>query len=335
MFAAQNALEELEVWIYESKTNRLIDPMGKAQPAGVKDLLAIQPDLAVFHAIYIPSFYKVTKALNVACIPYLIEPHGSLNRNAQAKSAIKKKLAHMLWIDRWLKGAKGIIFLCEEEREASRYPQIESAILPNTLSLVTVLEKETVETERAVRLMMLGRIAPRHKGLDRFLSALKALPTVEKGQIMVDIYGMGSKKNEEWVKAKIADLEGVNVRYLGPVFGEEKRKAYGQGGIFCMFSRSEGLPMTLYEASAAGLPLVVTEGSNRSDWVKSHKNGWVLYDRDQAEWGGKLAECIAAYREDPNGYRQKALKAAKSLPSWEEIAKESVKIYRKWCDERK
>jgi glycosyltransferase involved in cell wall biosynthesis len=145
----------------------------------------------------------------------------------------------------------------------------------------------------------------------------------------VVLYGIGSKERLAWLNEEIDQIKNISVTFMGPVFGEEKAQAYREADIFCMFSRYEGLPLTLYEAAASGLPLIVTEGSNRTDWVEENKNGWILWDKDQDAWPDLLMEAVKAYQEDPKEYRNYALASARALPTWEDIAEMSEDVYRK------
>jgi|GEM_PF-1248260 len=328
--AAQNNLDELEVWIYGTNSMELIAPNGQASQASLQELLALEPDLAVFHSIYIPSFYPVAKALRKAGVPYLIEPHGSMDKRAQIKSSLKKWIAHHLWIDRWIRKAEAIIYLCQEERKASRLQNLPFSILTNTFPTVFGITEEITTVNEPIRLMMLGRMDPMHKGLDRFFKTLRAMPQETSSQIQVDLYGIGSQENLTWMHKEIDKIDNLDITFHGPVFGQEKTEAFKKADIFCMFSRYEGLPLTLYEAAASGLPVLVTEGSNRTEWVNEYGNGWILWDRDEAVWGKQLANAIADYRQNPKGYKQNAIRSAKDLPTWEDIAKESIKVYRKW-----
>ena len=329
---AQNNRTDMKVWIYESKLNQVVDENGKVTPAKAKDLLALRPDLVVFHLIYIhiPSYYKVTRALKQAGIPYLVEPHGSLDRRAQAKSTWKKRIVNALWADRWLKGAKVIIYLCKEEERYSRLQGLNESMITNTFPTVIPILDEAPPSHKPVRLMVLGRIDTYHKGIDRFLATLKDLPQEAAGKVEVVFYGFGSAKELAWLKSEIAAIDNVAITFWGPIFGQEKAVAYRNADIFCMFSRYEGLPLTLYEAAASGLPLIVTEGSNRTEWVTENKNGWVFWDQDEENWGQQLMDVVLDYQQNAKTYKENALRSARKLPTWDQIAETSAEVYREW-----
>ena len=332
LLIAQNKRTDMKVWIYESQLNRLVDQKGTVTPAKAKDLLALCPDLVIFHLIYthIPSYYKVTRALKEAGIPYLVEPHGGLDVRAQAKSNWKKRMVNALWADRWLKGAQAIVYLCGEERRYSRMPGLNEVMITNTFPTVVPILDEAPPSHRPVRLMMLGRIDIYHKGIDRFFATLKDLPQEATGNVEVVFYGFGSAKELAWLKGEIAAIDNVAIEFRGPIFGQEKAEAYKNADIFCMFSRYEGLPLTLYEAAASGLPLIVTEGSNRTEWVTENKNGWVFWDQDEANWGMQLMDVVWDYQQKAKAYRENALRSARKLPTWDQIAETSAELYREW-----
>jgi glycosyltransferase involved in cell wall biosynthesis len=203
-------------------------------------------------------------------------------------------------------------------------------VIPNTFPTVFEIVQEVSPMHNPVKLMMLGRIDPFHKGMDRFFNTLRALPDAFGSEVLVELYGFGNKENMAWMKEQIKNTQKVEIQFKGSVFKDEKTEAFKTADIFCMFSRYEGLPLTLYEAAASGLPIIVTEGSNRTEWVMESKNGWVLWDRDEADWGKKLTEAIGQYIKDPMNYKENASASAKSLPTWDEIAISSVAVYRKW-----
>lgn len=327
---AQNCRDDSEAWIYETLKHRLIAPNGDMTAANVKSMLALQPDLVVFHAVYIPSFIGIASILKREGIPYAVEPHGSLNRRALAKSPWKKRIAHILWVDRWIKKAKGVVYLCEEERDISRMPGLDYAIVPNTIPSDFRIYSNQHPVNKPIQLLSLGRIDHFNKGFDRLLAILQAMPEEIKSKIEVLIYGKGLQKEFDRLEAQIAEIHAPKIRFFGPVYGEEKCSVFRNADLFVMLSRYEGLPLTPYEAAASGLPVVVTEGTNRRTWVEANNNGWVLYDGQEELWPQQLAAAIEAYQKAPVLYRKNALRAANDLPTWEEIAKISHDAYRDW-----
>lgn len=78
-----------------------------------------QPDLVVFHEIYIPRYLSLSKELRSRRIPYVIVPHGALKKGAQQKSRLKKAAANLLLFKRFCNGAAGIQCLTEIEKQES------------------------------------------------------------------------------------------------------------------------------------------------------------------------------------------------------------------------
>jgi glycosyltransferase involved in cell wall biosynthesis len=321
----------MEAWVYGTRHKRLIDGDDHVSQASLEDLIALKPDMVIFHSIYldIRSYRRIARALKREGIPYMVEPHGNLDARAMGKSTLKKRIANFFLVDPWIEDAQAVIYLCKEEERYSRRQTDPVEMVTNTFPTVVPILDQAPERHKPVRLMMLGRMDPFHKGLDLFFDTLKRLPEGADQELEVVLYGIGSKERLAWLNEEIDQIKNISVTFMGPVFGEEKAQAYREADIFCMFSRYEGLPLTLYEAAASGLPLIVTEGSNRTDWVEENKNGWILWDKDQDAWPDLLMEAVKAYQEDPKEYRNYALASARALPTWEDIAEMSEDVYRK------
>jgi glycosyltransferase involved in cell wall biosynthesis len=63
--------------------------------------------------------------------------------------------------------------------------------------------------------------------------------------------------------------------------------------IFCLSSDSEGLPMSLLEALAAGLPVVATEVGGVPDVVKKTDGGWLSRPGDVTAFAAAMEQAIA------------------------------------------
>lgn len=319
----------MKAWVYGSRDGILIAKGGVQKPARVNELMDLNLDLVIFHSLYsdIPAHWRIAKKLKTRGIPYLVQPHGNMDIRAQGKSTLKKWLANRVYVNRWLKNARAIVYLCEEERKASLMPKLDSVIIPNTFPRPFQIAEAILPANTPIRLMMLCRIDPYHKGIDRFLETLKRLPLETAELIQVEIYGFGTEEDIRWMEGELDAIQNVQIAFKGPIFGDEKTEVFKAADLFCMFSRYEGLPLALYEAAAMGLPLVVTEGSNRVNWVKEERNGFVLWDKDEENWGECLADAINSYRQNTKEYRENAIRSARRLPGWEEIAQITEEIY--------
>ena len=54
---------------------------------------------------------------------------------------------------------------------------------------------------------------------------------------------------------------GDLVRFVGPVYGEDRRDAFAAAEFFVLPSHSEGAPMAALEALGAGVPVLTTRGA--------------------------------------------------------------------------
>ncbi|MBS1240192.1 MAG: hypothetical protein H6R45_898, partial [Proteobacteria bacterium] len=59
-------------------------------------------------------------------------------------------------------------------------------------------------------------------------------------------------------EARIAQSGDRSVRFVGPVFGDQKAQLLADAHLVCLPSHSEGLPMTILEAWASGTPTLMT-----------------------------------------------------------------------------
>ena len=105
-------------------------------------------------------------------------------------------------------------------------------------------------------------------------------------------------------------------------------KMYRAADLFVLPSLSEGFPLTLLEAWAAKLPVVVTAVGEVPYLVKDGVNGYLVSPGEV----GSLAEAIIAALKNPdlaklgeNGYN-----LAKEY-TWERAARKTLRVYQKIC----
>jgi poly(glycerol-phosphate) alpha-glucosyltransferase len=214
--------------------------------------------------------------------PMMVAPHGSLDSWALSNAAWKKRIAALFFKNRQLRKASCIRALCQSEANSIRAYGLTNpiAVIPNGVEMP---EANPTKPEIGGRktLLFLGRLHPK-KGLPNALRAFKKAiasrpsPVDSSWQFVIagwdqggheaelmrlcDVLGLKSEKLKgESGKIGSSDSEVV---FYGPAFREEKKVLLRSANAFILPSLSEGLPMSVLEAWAFGLPVVMTAECN-------------------------------------------------------------------------
>lgn len=114
----------------------------------------------------------------------------------------------------------------------------------------------------------------------------------------------------------------------GRLVGEALIKAYKQSHVFVLSSLAEGQPLTLLEAWAAKLPVVVTNVGDNPQMVKDGINGYLVESENTQQLANSIIKVLKnksrAKKMGLSGYR-----LVKSKYSWEAVAKQTYQVYRK------
>jgi glycosyltransferase involved in cell wall biosynthesis len=181
-----------------------------------------------------------------------------------------------LWEDTAHRSAACFHAISEGEYESMREYGLRNPIcvIPNGIDLPRAVESlelrvgrspfEPVAQGRKV-LLYLGRIHSK-KGLANLIRAWKATLSSQPSTIdswILAIAGWNQGNHEAELKKLTVNLGLLtSVTFLGPLFGEEKAAAYQNADAFVLPSLSEGLPMTVLEAWAYAMPVVMTTECN-------------------------------------------------------------------------
>jgi poly(glycerol-phosphate) alpha-glucosyltransferase len=196
---------------------------------------------------------------------------------ALANSGWKKQLALRLFERAHLAEASCIHALNRSEADSIRAAGFSNPIvvIPNGIDLpdpsAAPLPLPWSPDGRKV-LLFLGRIHPK-KGLDPLLRAWAKLqgdtPEIARAWRLV-IAGWDDGGHQARLEALAAGLGCLNtVSFPGPVFGPAKSAAYASADAFVLPSFSEGLPMTVLEAFAHGVPVFASTACNLPEGVES------------------------------------------------------------------
>lgn len=290
-----------------------------------------KPDLVVFHGIYTPFYIKIYKNLIKNNIPYIILPHGSLTKKAQNKKKFKKILANKLMFNKFIKNAKKIQYLSENERENSRAYKKDNFVSGNGIYIPSVKLKKFKNSD-VLKFTYIGRLDIYHKGLDILLEAAKFTKrqTTSK-EFELNIYGPFNGEELELKKyVKKYELENI-VNIKDAIYGEEKVKILLDTDVFLQTSRTEGQPLGIMEAMAYGLPCIVTEGTTFARVVKENKCGYAS-DENPKEIANNIVRIIDN-KEQLESLSINAYNFAKENFDWTKIANETIKKYKRILEE--
>jgi colanic acid/amylovoran biosynthesis glycosyltransferase len=123
------------------------------------------------------------------------------------------------------------------------------------------------------RLLFVGRLAVA-KGLPFLLDAVAKV----EGAIL-DVAGDGPERGHLEMKTTRLGIAG-RVRFLGYQSQSDVRKLMQQADLFVMTSLSEGLPVVLMEAMAAGVPVVTTRIAGVPELVDDGDDGLLVLPGD-------------------------------------------------------
>jgi|ERR1700730_256291 len=224
-------------------------------------------DLVHIHGLWTVPSTAAAMLSRARKVPYVITPHGMLDRWCLRNSRWRKIAFATMLERRNLNGAAALHFFSEGERAESLEFGLSapSFILPNGVDTVAFsnlprreeLWKRYPQTRDKIVVLFLGRIHP-IKGLDMLIPAFaRARALVTHLHLIISGPDEGGYRSR--IEALVAREALVNhTTFTGPVRGEEKRVLLGGVDIFALPSRHESDSVAVKEALAAGLPVLIT-----------------------------------------------------------------------------
>jgi glycosyltransferase involved in cell wall biosynthesis len=231
-------------------------------------------EIVHLHSVFSPPNALLARRLRV---PYVISPHGGYAPASLARSRARKTVYTWLVERRLVRGAALLVALTHEEAgDLTAFGEMPMAIIPNGVTPAprhvdpTSFRKE-LSLDRAVPLLLfVGRLDVVHKGLDVLVRAVAAAPGWHVVLVGSDFRGGGDRLRG------LARMLGAETRltFTGPRWGQALHEAFAAADCFALTSRWEGLPLSLLEALAHGIPAVVSPAVDRLVGVVAAGAGW-------------------------------------------------------------
>lgn len=295
-----------------------------------------QVDLVTIHSLNLfPQLSAYIHARRTKT-PYIVTPHGSLDPWLQPNSSRRKAVVDFLWQRRLLNEAAAIQFTTDDE--ASLVTDVAQAtpryIIPNG---IRVDEFRDLPDGRAFRerlldghsgpiVLFLSRVAKK-KGIDILLSAFARARTEAA---MLVIVGPDDEGLVPTLKAQ-ASTEGIaaRVRFLGPLYDEDRRAALGAADIWALTSHTENFGNAVLEAMAAGLPIIISTAVNTSPEIRAANAGLVT-SLEIDEIAGHISRLLT----DPGDRKRLESRAVTFAEQydWSRVGPRLVEMYRAVAD---
>ena len=280
-----------------------------------------RPDLVVFEGFYYLEHVLFSRQLTKRNIPYIIVPRCSLTSNAFRNGSwikfLKKKIAHLLFFNRFVDKSLAIQYLTEQERiDSEEHFKHKSFIIPNGFDIP---ENKKESFSKGIKAVFIGRQDMFQKGLDILLySIANVKDDLTEAGFHLDIYGpprFDYKKVSSLIKS--LGLDHLITNQEKGVGGKQKEEVLLNSDLFVLTSRFEGHPMGLIEALSYGLPVLITRGANMYDEVNDTQSGFVC-ETDIDSVTSALKRVIAE-RDKFGEYGENARELAKEY-DWNRLA---------------
>lgn len=259
-------------------------------------------------------------------LPYIISLRGADVPSDQVKRFAKqyrvlRPFIRWLWhdADRLVAVSNGLRSYAHETA-----PNLPIHVIPNAIDLSAFTPAMQPKTSSPVRLLYVGRFNV-FKNVETLIEAVAKLIQMDVGEFELRLVGEGEQRPV--LEQMVSELNLTRqVHFVSWVPRDEIADHYRRSDVFVTATTWEGMPNTVLEAMACGLPIVGTQASGLHELVHDGVNGYLVPIKDP----DALAEAIALLIG--NGYERRRMgrqsrKLAESEFAWEYITEQYLDIY--------
>lgn len=297
----------------------------------LKSALIAKKQTAVIHihGAFLPVFYSASAFLAKNNIPFIITPHSSYNIVMMKKNSLIKKIYFSLFEKKLLDRSSFIHLVGKSELAGLNviYHNRKSALIPYGFN-IPVIKKQAKKSTDIVVFGYCGRFDIHSKGLDIMLEGF-ALLHKQFANTKLMVIGDGDQRPKVEAIIKQLGIEDA-VELMGSRFGDEKVALLQQCHVFVHPSRSDGLPATIVEAAALGLPSVVSEETNIGDFVTAFDAGHSMKSLNATEFYQGLSSIYKRiyFNNELEQLKKNALQMIEEAFDWNTVLAKLNKLYK-------
>ena len=252
----------------------------------VREFRKQRPDIVHIVTADGASFYKhglISLFARLAGAKVVLHPHCSLSRIITPTDSFYRRFCLFV-----LEHCDGVIGLSEEWLLLQKSISAPVVYVPNGIQTSPYLPLSRPFGANKITIIYLGHFSE-DKGLFDLISAAQII-LKQTEEFAIICYGEATQlENENLIRAAI-QKGGIekHFRLASPVFGQEKLSALEQADIYVLPSHHEGMPVSVLEAMASGLPVVATNVGGVPNVIDPEVTGFLVPVRS----AGALANAL-------------------------------------------
>lgn len=218
--------------------------------------------------------------------------------------------------------------LIQKEFESSlpffRYTTVENGIVDiHATKQIASVKQETEALKTNVQTQVLLAVGRLDENKNQELM-IRALHTIVEANVVLLILGKDVSEDQFYLK-KLKALKHANMHFAGPKTNVADYLLCADA--FVMSSLNEGMPISVLEAFAAGLPVLTSPAGGISDLVRDGENGFIAGDFSVAEMASVLQRFLDLDGDQKKAISKRNREAFLSQYTIGACAKNYMKIY--------
>lgn len=289
-----------------------------------KELKRINPNVIHIHQSSIINFIQ-KKWYSRLCDTVHDIPIGFIGPRNKIVSILKwfrKQNENVLCLDR-IKSVFAISQSVHDQLEANYH--IKSQVVYNGIQTTKFRIRQNLSPLKSFNIVQISRLEHVKKGQDLLIEAFGILrQKIDK----VKLTFIGQGKSLEHLK-KIAYQQGVNnqIEFKGAMPQSFIAEHLCDYDIFVQPSRYEGFGLTVAEAMAAKVPVLVSSGQGPEEVTEGEKYGWTFENGNAEDLARKISYIIGHYNESLEK-AEKAFRHVKEKYDVSATAKKYIEAYK-------
>ncbi|MEZ4909312.1 MAG: glycosyltransferase [Saprospiraceae bacterium] len=289
-------------------------------------------DIIHQHGLWLPISF-VGLLFHSKTTKKVISPHGFLNENALAISPIKKKLSAKLYENRNLRSSDCLHACSVFEADFFRAYGLKQdiALIPNGVEDDFVYSKGNTEAFKLKHeisdnkvMLFLSRIHP-SKGLELLLRLIASVKD-EFNKWRLVVAGIDELNHEAELKNLAKELEIDHlIKFVGPVFGQEKVDAFDASDVFVLPTDTENFGIVVAQALARKKPVITTTEAPWKELVDFSCGWWI--PKTEVAFKDTLNMVLKLPAEELEQRGRNGFNLVKKNYLWSELTHRTIELY--------